>query len=234
MGYVLAVRANHTLTASSGRAMTAAQAARLIPRDAWHRIRTGYGSKGLRHYDWAMLEVTGNDTAGDGCDDGHSVLLVRRHRYTGTLSFYRCWTPGPVPPSRLIAIAVTRWRSDARHRHPAASPRPRPPPALVAVATPPPVSSQPSPLALECLRRCRTVITTNYSCLIKRWVHPCLKSSESVRLFAVTRPSALESVCPCSAPCDLLAELENSFLDPTTSKAAKMPRTGVHVKSPHG
>ena len=33
MGYVLAVRANHTLTASSGRAMTAAQAARLIPRD---------------------------------------------------------------------------------------------------------------------------------------------------------------------------------------------------------
>src|SRR5580704_7720443 len=87
MGYVLAVRANHALTAGSGRAMTAAQAARLIPRDAWHRIRTGHGSKGLRHYDWAMLEVTGDDTPGDGRDDGHSVLLARRHRYTGTLSF---------------------------------------------------------------------------------------------------------------------------------------------------
>jgi hypothetical protein len=47
-----------------------------------------------------------------GHQDGHSVLLARRHRYTGTLSFYRCWTPGPVPLSRLIAIAVTRWRVD--------------------------------------------------------------------------------------------------------------------------
>jgi SRSO17 transposase len=78
MGYVLAVRANHTLTANSGRAMTAAQAARLIPRDAWQRMRTGHGSKGLRHYDWAMLEVTGDDAPGDGRDDGRSVLLVRR------------------------------------------------------------------------------------------------------------------------------------------------------------
>jgi hypothetical protein len=69
---------------------------------------------------------------------------------------------------------------------------------------------------------------------LRGWAHPCLKSFESVRLFAVTRPSALEPVCPCSGSCDLLAELENSFLDPTTSKAAKMPRTGVHVKSPHG
>ena len=38
------------------------------------------------------------------------VLLARRHRYTGQLSFYRCWTHGPVPLSRLIAIAVARWR----------------------------------------------------------------------------------------------------------------------------
>src|SRR5262247_1351843 len=55
--------------------------------------------------------VTSDDTPG-GHDGGHSVLLVRRHRYTGTLSFYRCWTPGPVPLSRLIATAVARWRID--------------------------------------------------------------------------------------------------------------------------
>ena len=111
MGYVLAVRANHALTVRSGRAMTAARAVRLIPREAWHRIRTGHGSKGLRHYDWAMLEVTSDDTPG-----GQSVLLVRRHRYTGTLSFYRCWTPGPVPLSRLIAIASARWRIEEDHQ----------------------------------------------------------------------------------------------------------------------
>jgi SRSO17 transposase len=117
MGYVLAVRASHILAVGSGRAMTAAQAARLIPREAWHRIRTGHGSKGVRHYDWAMLEVTGDDAPGDGRDDdGHSALLVRRHRYTGTLSFYRCWTPEPVPLARLIAVAQVRWKIEEDHQ----------------------------------------------------------------------------------------------------------------------
>jgi SRSO17 transposase len=78
-------------------------------------MRTGSGTKGTRHYDWAMLEVTSDDTPG-GQDDGHSVLLARRHRYTGKLSFYRCWTPGPVPLARLIAIAVTRWRIEEDHQ----------------------------------------------------------------------------------------------------------------------
>jgi SRSO17 transposase len=111
MGYVLAVRANHTVTTGSGRTVTAAAAAAagMIPAHAWHRMRTGSGTKGTRHYDWAMLEVTSDDTP-EGHGDGHSALLARRHPYTGQLSFYRCWTPGPVPLSRLIAIAVARWR----------------------------------------------------------------------------------------------------------------------------
>jgi SRSO17 transposase len=109
MGYVMAVRANHALTTGSGRTVTAAGAARMIPAQAWHRMRTGSGTKGTRHYDWAMLEVISDDTP-DGHGDGHSMLLTRRHRYTGTLSYYRCWTPEPVPLSRLIAIAVARWR----------------------------------------------------------------------------------------------------------------------------
>jgi hypothetical protein len=78
-------------------------------------MRTGHGTKGSRQYDWAMLEVTSDDAPGDRPaqrDAGRSVLRVRRHRYTGTCSFYRCWTPGPVPLTRLIAIAVTRWRID--------------------------------------------------------------------------------------------------------------------------
>jgi SRSO17 transposase len=109
MGYVMAVRANHALTVGSGRAVTAVGAVRMIPHQAWHRMRTGSGTKGTRHYDWAMLEVTSDDAPG-GQDGGHSILLVRRHRYTGTLSYYRCWAPGPVPLSRLIAVASARWR----------------------------------------------------------------------------------------------------------------------------
>jgi SRSO17 transposase len=113
MGYVLAVRANHTLTTGPGQTLTAAGAVKLIPRNAWQRMRTGHGTKGSRHYDWAMLEVTSDDAPGDhGTHDaGHSVLLVRRHRYTGTCSFYQCWTPGSVPLTRLIAIAVTGGES---------------------------------------------------------------------------------------------------------------------------
>ena len=115
MGYVLAVRANHVVTAGSGRTVTASAAASMIPVRAWHRMRTGSGTKGTRHYDWAMPTVTSDDTP-DGQDDGHSVLLARRHRYTGQLSYYRCWTPGPVPLSKLIATAVARWRVEEDHQ----------------------------------------------------------------------------------------------------------------------
>jgi len=119
MGYVLAVRASHFVTIGSGRTLTAAGAVRLIPRGAWQRMRTGHGTKGSRHYDWAMLEVTSDDAPGDQHaerDAGRSALLIRRHRYTGTCSFYRCWTPRPVPLTRLIATAVARWRIEENHQ----------------------------------------------------------------------------------------------------------------------
>ena len=45
MGYVMAVRANHALTTGSGRTVTAAAAARMIPARAWHRMRTGPGPR---------------------------------------------------------------------------------------------------------------------------------------------------------------------------------------------
>jgi SRSO17 transposase len=82
MGYVLAVRANHGFTLGSGRVLTAAGAVRLIPRGAWQRMRTGHGTKGSCHYDWAMLEVTSDDAPGGhpGRHAGRSALLVRRHR----------------------------------------------------------------------------------------------------------------------------------------------------------
>ena len=51
----------------------------------WHRMRTGSRTKGNRHYDRAMPEVTSDDTP-DGHPGGHSVVLARRHCNTGTLS----------------------------------------------------------------------------------------------------------------------------------------------------
>ena len=118
MGYVMAVRANHALTTGSGRTVTAAGAVSMIPHYAWHRMHTGSGTKGTRHYDWAMLEVTSDDTP-DEHADGHSVLLARRHRYTSKLSFYRCWTPEPVTLKKITSSlnrlpAWTPGRSSAR------------------------------------------------------------------------------------------------------------------------
>jgi hypothetical protein len=81
----------------------------VIPARAWQRMRTGSGTRGTRHYDWAMLKVTSDDTPG-GDGNWYCVLLVRRHRYTGQLSSCRCWTPGPVPLFRLIATVSARWR----------------------------------------------------------------------------------------------------------------------------
>jgi SRSO17 transposase len=115
LGYVLAVRSNHLLTLGSGTTVTAARAAAVIPARAWQRMPTGTGTKGIRDYDWAMIEITGDD-APDGQDAGHSALLVRRHRYTRVLSYYRCWTPQPVTLKRLISVAVARWRIEEDHQ----------------------------------------------------------------------------------------------------------------------
>ena len=65
--------------------------------------------KGARDYHWAMIEITPDDTP-EGQDDGHGFLLLRRHRYTGTVSYFLCWSPGPVPLAKLISVAVTRWK----------------------------------------------------------------------------------------------------------------------------
>jgi hypothetical protein len=56
-----------------------------------------------------MIEVDPDDTP-PAHDPGHSVLLVRRHRCTGELSFYRCHSTAPTCLSDLVAVVCTRWR----------------------------------------------------------------------------------------------------------------------------
>ena len=114
-GYVLAVRSNHAVTLPSGRRLTVKNATKLAKPGMWQRMRTGQATKGAKDYHWAMMEVTPDDTP-DGHDDGNAVLLLRRHRYTGTISYFLCWTPHPVPLARLIAVAVTRWKIEEDHQ----------------------------------------------------------------------------------------------------------------------
>jgi SRSO17 transposase len=114
-GYVLAVRSNHAVTLPSGRRLTVKTAASLVKPGMWQRMRTGSATKGAKDYHWAMIEITPDDTP-EGHDDGHAVLLLRRHRYTGTVSYYLCWSPVPVPLAKLISVAVTRWRIEEDHQ----------------------------------------------------------------------------------------------------------------------
>ena len=114
-GYVLAVRSNYAVTLSSGRRLTVKNAASLVKPSIWQRMRTGQAAKGAKDYDWAMIEITPDDTP-EGQDDGHAVLLLRRHRYTGTVSYFLCWTPDPVPLATLIRVAVTRWKIEEDHQ----------------------------------------------------------------------------------------------------------------------
>jgi hypothetical protein len=78
-------------------------------------MRTGQATKGAKDYDWAMIGITPDDTP-EGQDDGHAVLLLRRHRYTGTVSYFLCWAPAPVPLARLIRVAVARWKIEEDHQ----------------------------------------------------------------------------------------------------------------------
>ena len=108
-GYVLAVRSNYMVTLPSGRRLTVKTAASLARPGMWQRMRTGSATKGAKDYHWAMIEITPDDNP-EGQDPGHAVLLLRRHRYTGTVSSYLCWSPRPVPLAKLISVAVARWR----------------------------------------------------------------------------------------------------------------------------
>lgn len=114
-GYVMAVRSNYRVTLPSGRHLTVKEASLLVKPGMWQRMRTGSATKGAKDYHWALIEVTPDDTP-EGRDDGHAVLLLRRHRYTGTVSSYLCWTPNPVPLAKLISVAVTRWRIEEDHQ----------------------------------------------------------------------------------------------------------------------
>ena len=99
---------------SPGRSLSAKKAAAVKP-GMWQRMRTGSATKGAKDYDWAMIEVLPDETPA-GQDDGHAFLLLRKHRYTGTVSYYLCWSPAPVPLAKLISVAVARWRIEEDHQ----------------------------------------------------------------------------------------------------------------------
>ncbi|MEU2867408.1 transposase, partial [Streptomyces mirabilis] len=108
-GYAIAVPTSHRVTTPGGGKTKITTLLDQVPKRAWTRLRTGNGTKGERLYDWAMIEVNADDTP-PGHPDGHSHVLIRRHRRTGTVSFYRTWHPDPQPISMLVSAVCRRRR----------------------------------------------------------------------------------------------------------------------------
>jgi SRSO17 transposase len=114
LGYVMAVRSNYPVTLPPGR-LSVKKAAALARPGMWQRMQTGQATKGAKDYHWAMIEAVPDDTP-EGHDPGHAFLLLRKHRYTGEVSYFLCWSPAPVPLAKLIAAATARWRIEEDHQ----------------------------------------------------------------------------------------------------------------------
>ncbi|MGV9821437.1 IS701 family transposase [Nocardia xishanensis] len=105
VGYVLAISCSHRVTTATGKIRADILTAGL-PKRAWQPRSAGDGAKGPRIYDWAWIEIAGDD---DKHTTGCRWLLVRRNQHIGELAFYRCWAPGPVTLAQLVKVAGRRW-----------------------------------------------------------------------------------------------------------------------------
>jgi SRSO17 transposase len=117
LGYVFQVAANRRVVTDVG-PVRVDQLPTLVPATAWQTYSAGAGSKGPRWYAWAWVAIHPDDphhtggtrgTGGAGGTGQHHVL-IRRNDHTGELAYLRCYTPTPVPLSRLVAVAGQRWR----------------------------------------------------------------------------------------------------------------------------
>lgn len=109
LGYAVAIASTYQVTDGSGRRWEARKLINKVRPGQWMRRQTGHGTKGTREYDWAWLDVRPDDTPDENVA-GTNVLVARRHRYTGELSFFRCWAPGDVALGTLVEVICRRWR----------------------------------------------------------------------------------------------------------------------------
>jgi SRSO17 transposase len=114
-GYVLGASATQPFNSWIGKpevAGTAEEIARDLKSSAWVRLSAGEGSKGMRLYDWAYLELA--DLAADDYDPDRSGLwtrglLIRRGLNDGALAFFSTWCPAGTGIATLVAVEGRRW-----------------------------------------------------------------------------------------------------------------------------
>ena len=108
-GYVFAVPVNFKVTLGSGRKVTMAFLARLIPAAAWQTRSCGRGCKGHRDYAWAWAATA---------SPRHWALIRRSLSDPSDLAFFYCHAPAGRPVSLSVLLAVTgrRWPVEECHQ----------------------------------------------------------------------------------------------------------------------
>ena len=112
LGYTVGIAGTYQVTDTAGRRWEARKLINKVRPEQWMRRATGHGTKGTREYDWAWTDVRPDDAPGGtgAAGTGTSVLVARRHRYTGEVSYFRCFTPGDVALGTLVEVICRRWR----------------------------------------------------------------------------------------------------------------------------
>jgi len=104
MAYVLAVASDQRLWQPDFMQHRVDAIARSLPAPAWKRFSAGFGSKGERLYDWALLQLSKQD-------GWARALLVRRSiEEKPECAYYLCYAPtGKDTLATLVRVAGQRW-----------------------------------------------------------------------------------------------------------------------------
>jgi len=74
-----------------------------LPKKAWQRRSAGAGSKGPRHYDWALHRLYLDDTGW-----GHWLLVRRQIKPPHKRAYYRVFAPADTTLEQMVAVAKAR------------------------------------------------------------------------------------------------------------------------------
>ena len=104
MAYVLAVASDQRLWQSDFMQHRVDAIARSLPASGWKRLSAGFGSKGERLYDWALIPLSKQD-------GWARALLVRRSiEEKPECAYYLCYAPsGKDTIETLVRVAGQRW-----------------------------------------------------------------------------------------------------------------------------
>jgi SRSO17 transposase len=104
MAYVLAVASDQRLWQPDFMQYRVDAIARSLPAPAWQRLSAGFGSKGERLYDWALMQLSKQD-------GWARALLVRRSiEEKPECAYYLCYAPtGKATLETLVRVAGQRW-----------------------------------------------------------------------------------------------------------------------------